>query len=188
MSGVGPCGVSMTTRLLQRRTGRHAHTALLAAPAHAPAFVRTTAARMRTFLAMRHLVLAAFITACVADFGACLADQRGEFTAARHVGCCAAAYLRAVHVERDATRHHLDVIFLQAGSGAKIACVGACIASFNTRFILLLSHGDLLEQVDKSKPLLPGNLYTRTRHTGRVRHCFSLCVKDAALCSVRTHA
>ena len=70
---------------------------------------------------MRCLVLAAFLAASLAYIGAGFAHCRSEFAAAAHEGGSRAAYLRAIHIERDATRHHFHVLFLQAGSGAMIA-------------------------------------------------------------------
>jgi hypothetical protein len=49
------------------------------------------------------------------------AQLRCKFAAARHIGGCHPADRRAIHVERNAARHHLDVVFLQAGGRAVVA-------------------------------------------------------------------
>lgn len=56
-------------------------------------------------------MLAAFIAACGAYFGTQAAHGGYELAAARHVASGLATGLSAVHVQRNATRHHLDIVF-----------------------------------------------------------------------------
>ena len=81
---------------------------------------------------MLHLVLGALVTARLADLGAKLAERSGEFAAPGHEGGSQATDLCAVHVECDAARHHLDVVFLQAGRRTHVAGVGAGVAGIDT--------------------------------------------------------
>jgi hypothetical protein len=63
---------------------------------------------------MNCLVLAAFVTTCLTNVGAYLANRISKVAVPRHQGRRHAANLRTVHVERNTARHHLDVLFLQA--------------------------------------------------------------------------
>lgn len=65
-----------------------------------------------------------------------------ELTIARHIARGQAANRGAIHVERDATRHHFDVVLLQAGGGAVIAGVCAGITHVDAGFVLFVSHDD----------------------------------------------
>ena len=79
-------------------------------------------------LAMVMVVLGAFVAAALADIGAQRADGLGMFAATCHGGGCKVAQRGAVHVERNAARHHLHVVFLQASAGAVVAGDGAGVA------------------------------------------------------------
>lgn len=81
---------------------------------HFPALFGASAASLRAFLAMNCLVLAAFVTTCLTNVGAYLANRISKVAVPRHQGRRHAANLRTVHVERNTARHHLDVLFLQA--------------------------------------------------------------------------
>lgn len=113
---------------------------LLAHASHAPALLGTAAARLRAFLAVRHRMLSALIGATVAHVRAHLANGHRKLARAHHVGPRHAADLRAVHVERYAPRHHLDVLLLQARCSAEIASIRTLVAGVNTGLILLLCH------------------------------------------------
>jgi len=91
-----------------------------------------------------YLMLGALVTACLAHLGTKLAKRSCEITTPGHEGSSETADLGAIHVERNAARHHFDVVFMQAGRRAHVACVGTGVASFDTRLILLL-HDVLLE-------------------------------------------
>lgn len=93
---------------------------------------------------MRMLVLRALLAAGLADLCTELADLPGEFTASRHVGSGHPADGGAIDIERDAPRHHLDVVFLQASGRAVIAGVGAIVAGTDAACELFLSHGQAL--------------------------------------------
>lgn len=95
-------------------TGRLPHALGLEARSHAPAFRCAAAASLCTLLAMLGLMLSAFFPACIANLCASVADRSRKFTAPCHVSSCHAAYLRAVHIEPDATHHHLHILFAQA--------------------------------------------------------------------------
>jgi hypothetical protein len=121
---------------------------------HAAAFVRTTPAGGRTFLAVAHLVPGAFISAGLADVSAYLADSLGELAAPRHVCGGEAADLRAVHIQGYAARHHLDVLFLQARCRAMVAGDGAGVTGFDAGCVLLVRH-DGLQSISLRKVKLP---------------------------------
>jgi hypothetical protein len=50
------------------------------------------------------------------------------------------ANIRAFHVERDATRHRLNISLLQASSRAVVAGGGALVARIDAGLVLLASH------------------------------------------------
>jgi hypothetical protein len=67
----------------------------------------------------------------------------GHRTAAAHETGSGAAQAGAVDIERDASRHHLDIVFLETGAGASVArqCTG--VAGIDTALELLV-HDELL--------------------------------------------
>jgi hypothetical protein len=127
---------------------------------HAATLFGTTTACGRAVLAMLHLMLAALIAARLAHLGANLTERRSEPAAPCHERSSHAADVRAVHVERDTSRHHLHVVFLQAGRRTHVAGVGTGIAGIDTRLIPLW-HDVLLEWV--------GNAISGLRWTGAGR-------------------
>jgi hypothetical protein len=106
--------------------------------AHATAFVCTAAARFGAGSAMVDFVLGALLGAGLANVGAQGADRLHVFTAPGHRRRGQLADSGAIHVERDAPRHHLDVLLLQACRGAVIARDSALVAGFNTGRMLLV--------------------------------------------------
>ena len=90
------------------------------------------------------LVPRAFLAARLAHLGAQLAKLLREDTAACHVPGCRPADGGAVHVERDASGHHLYVLLLQAGCGAVVAGIGAGVACLNAGSVDLM-HVFLLQ-------------------------------------------
>lgn len=108
---------------------------------HPAAFVGTPAACLRALLAMVHLVLPAFVAAGFANISAKTAEFACHLAASCHIGSRDAADLRAIHVKRNTTRHHLYILLLQAGCGAMVACGRARITSFDTGLKLIDCHG-----------------------------------------------
>jgi hypothetical protein len=131
-----------------RSVRRHARgfsgTACLRARCHAAAFRCATAACVRAFLAMSHLMLGAFFAAGFAHICANIANRGSEFASARHIAGGHAADLSAVHIELDAARHHFYIVLCQACRCAVIACGCARIALVDTGLELFMSHGNLL--------------------------------------------
>ena len=89
-------------------------------------------------------MLCAFLAAGIAHVGADSTQGCGEFAAACHIAGRHAADLRAVHIERDAARHHFYIIFRQAGGRAMIARSGARITRIDTFLELFVRHENLL--------------------------------------------
>jgi hypothetical protein len=92
------------------------------------------------------LMLAAFIPACLAYISTLATQLLGEFAVARHVASCQSTDGGAIHVECDATRHHLDVLLLQTGCRAVVTRIGASIAGVDAGLMLSMSHPELLFQ------------------------------------------
>jgi len=65
---------------------------------------------------MIHLMLRALVGACRADVGTLPANCASKCAVARHVCRGKPANLRAIHIERDTARHHLDICFGKASS------------------------------------------------------------------------
>jgi len=86
------------------------------------------------------LVLAALLAAGTTDLRAKLANLSREFAVSSHKAGRQTANCRAVHVERDALRHHLHVLLLQAGSGTTVAGVSTFIAGVDARLVNLMRH------------------------------------------------
>ena len=105
---------------------------------HAAAFVRAAAAGLGAFLAVLGLMLAAFFAAGLAHIRARLANGGSELAAATHVGGSQAADLRAVHIKRNAARHHVDVLLPQARRSAVVAGDCAGMAGIDAGLKLLM--------------------------------------------------
>jgi hypothetical protein len=89
---------------------------------------------------MVRLVLAAFFAAGLADLGAQLTQLLGELATAGHIARGQTADCSAVHVQRDASRHHFHVLLLQARGRTVVASVGAGVAGVDAGLVLLVSH------------------------------------------------
>lgn len=89
---------------------------------------------------MIHLVLRAFLAACLANFSAKSADRLSELTASSHVAGRHATNLRAVHVELYTSGHTLDILLFQAGDGAVVAFGSAGVTCIDTRLELFMRH------------------------------------------------
>lgn len=107
-------------------------------------------ARLRALLAMFHVVLGAFVATRLADVGAQAADGLRMFAATSNRRGRQLADRGAVHVERDAARHHFHVLLLQAGCGAMVARDGARVARFDAREVLLVGHRFLQDKIEPS--------------------------------------
>jgi hypothetical protein len=90
------------------------------------------------FLHTRASHFAAFFSTLPARFGAALAMV--VFMA--HGGHGQTADLGAVHVEPDATFHHLDVIFSETRDGAMVTFLGTLFACTNALLMLVVGHGE----------------------------------------------
>lgn len=108
---------------------------------HPAALIRAAKAGLRALLTMRVLVLCTFIATGLADIGASCADRFGELTAPGHETSGHPANGSTVDIEPDAARHHLHIVFLQAGGGAVVARIGAGVTGVDTGSVLLMSHG-----------------------------------------------
>jgi hypothetical protein len=113
---------------------------------HLPARGGAAAACVGALLAMLRLVFAALLGAHVAHERAGLADGAGGLAPAAHHSRRQPAQLGTVHIERNAARHHLHVLLLQAGGEARVTGGGAVVTGFDTRLKLLLLHDQLLER------------------------------------------
>lgn len=109
---------------------------------------------MRALLTMRVRVLCTFIATGLADIGASCADRFGELTAPGHETSGHPANGSTVDIEGDAARHHLDIVFLQAGGGTVVARVCTGIAGINAGSILLMSHGEFSQRRVKENSMV----------------------------------
>lgn len=86
-------------------------------------------------LAMFLLVFGAFIATGLADFGAQCAQFGGVNRATGHELSRQAAYICAITIKLNTTRHHLDVGFVEARGEAGFTSRDACIACGDTAFV-----------------------------------------------------
>ena len=117
---------------------------------HLAAFTDALGAGIGAFAAVFVIVLAAFLAAGFAYLRAQRAELGGEFAALGHVLGGQPADSGALHVQADAFRHHLGVLFLQAGRGAEIAVGGAAVAGFDAVSVVD-RHDSLLERRELEK-------------------------------------
>ncbi len=99
-------------------------------------------AGLGALLAMRHVMFGTFVAAGLADISAECADCLGMDAASGHGSSSKRANLGAVHIQRNALDHHLDVGLVQTGSCAMVTGHGAGVASLNAGVVLLVRHGD----------------------------------------------
>lgn len=107
---------------------------------HFHTFLGASFARLGTALAMIGFVLPALLAARAADLAADTADFLREFRSAGHETSGHPANDRALVIQIDTARHHLDVVFLQTRAGAVFALSGALIAGFDTASVLLMHN------------------------------------------------
>lgn len=104
-------------------------------------FLRADMASAGASLTVIHGVLGTFFAARLADLYAQLAHLRHEFASAGHETSRDPADRSTVHVESDASGHHVCVGLLQARDRAVVTGFGAGIASVDAAFIHLVIHG-----------------------------------------------
>lgn len=135
--GIARCDASLNALPRSQRALVQSNTSL---GGHSAAFLGATPASLRAGLAVVVLMLRAFVAAGLAYLRAQLAQLLNEVTATRHAGCRESTDGSAVHVQRDAPRHHLDVFFPQARGCAVVTGVGARVAGVDTSLVLLVRH------------------------------------------------
>ena len=111
---------------------------------HGFALLGTSMARGSARLAVIGVVLCALVATRLADFGTEAANGLGMVAASGHGVGGQRAHCSAVGIQRNAARHHLDVVFLQAGGKALVASGGARLAGVYAGLIsvLCMVHGD----------------------------------------------
>jgi hypothetical protein len=126
--------------------------------AHAAALFGTAAACFSAGAAVVGFVLGALLAAGLADVSAQGADRLYVFTATSHGRRGQLADCGAIHVERNAPRHHLDVLLLQARRGTVVAGDSALVAGLDARGMLLVGHSGLLQSaraIPPERPAMP---------------------------------
>src|SRR4051812_8164360 len=86
-------------------------------------------------------VARALVAARLAEVGAEAADGGRALAAARHRRRGELAGGGAIEIERDAARHHLDVLLLQARRRAVMAGRGAGVAGVDAVLVARVRHG-----------------------------------------------
>lgn len=138
---------------------------------HPAALLGTTTASLRARLAMGCFVLGTFVCTGLADVSAQRTNRLDMLASPCHRCGGELADRCAIKIQRNAPRHHLDVLFLQAGCRAVIAGDGALVAGLNARSVLLMSHGDAPGQsargISAREPGNPGSRKAPSRKTPR---------------------
>ena len=99
-------------------------------------------AGLGALFAMRHVMFGAFVPAGLADICAECANCLDMGATSGHGSSSKRTNLGAVHIQRYALNHHLDVGLVQTGSCAMVTGHGAGVASVNAGTVLLMRHGD----------------------------------------------
>ena len=107
---------------------------------HLAAFFSALCARCSALLAMVHIVFATFVGARLANNGAQSANGFAVLAAACHRCCGQRADLRAIHVQRDARRHHLYIGLVQARCGTVVTGDGAGVTGLDASVEFLRVH------------------------------------------------
>lgn len=131
-----------------------------------------------TLLAVLHLMLSALLTTGLADVGAQAADGFGVLAVTGHCRCRQHADLGAIHVQRNATHHHFDVLLLQAGCRTVVARHRAGVARFNTGVVVLMRPFESPGLIYEGKPTMVAD--TAMAMTGQIHtthHAKSACKK-----------
>lgn len=115
---------------------------------HPTAFFGAAPACGGAILAVLGLMLRALVAARLANLGTYLTKGFGKLATSRHESRLQTANLSAVHVEHYTARHHLHILFMQAGRRTHVACVGAGIAGSirlsNLTLIRITARGNRL--------------------------------------------
>ena len=93
-----------------------------------------------TRLAMIHVELAAFFSACFADIRTYSANFMNELRPPAHVAGRCPAYLGTVLVEPDALGHFGHISLTQAGIRAMFALLGTADAGIDTALMFFVTH------------------------------------------------
>ena len=91
-------------------------------------------------LAMVHRVLAAFVSAALADVSTKGTNRCCVLASAGHGGGGKGAHFGAVNIVGNAFRHHLHVFFQQAGGCAVVTGSSTGVARRNARLVGLVGH------------------------------------------------
>lgn len=89
---------------------------------------------------MVHSVLAAFVGAALADVSTKGTNCRCVLASARHSDGCKGTHFSAFNVVGNAFRHHLHVLFQQAGGCTVVTGCGTGVTGGNTRLVELMGH------------------------------------------------
>ncbi len=108
---------------------------------HLPTRLGALVARARASLAVPMRVPAAFVPAGLTGLRAHQAQVACVIALPCQQGGRQAAQVGAVHVEGNATRHGLHVVFAQASGGAAVAGICACMTGLNAGFVAVRRRG-----------------------------------------------
>ena len=108
---------------------------------HFAALLCTSPASLSATAAMLHMVvLLALGSAGIADACAQATDLGGKSASPTHTGRRLPADRRAIFIQTDALRHHLNVLLAQAGIPTVFALLSATCTGINTSSVLLMGH------------------------------------------------
>jgi hypothetical protein len=85
-------------------------------------------------------VFLTFFCAGITNFSASVTKQRGMFTANSHQACACIAGFCTFAVELDASREHLNILFIEAFRGTMIAFLRAVQTGLDARLIFFVTH------------------------------------------------
>ena len=111
---------------------------------HSATFFSAAPTGLSALLAVVRLVLSTLFATGLTDLRTQSANTLGELAVSCHKGRGHATDLGAVHVKRNAPRHHLYIVFLKARSCTVITGCGTVITGLDTGCVLLMSHRFLL--------------------------------------------
>lgn len=111
---------------------------------HSATFFSAAPTGLSALLTVIRLVLGTLLATGLTDLRAQSTKTFGELTVSCHERCSHTADLGAVHIERDAPRHHFYIVFLKARCRTVITGCGTVITGLDTGRVLLMSHKFLL--------------------------------------------
>ena len=91
---------------------------------------------------MRHVVFGTLVAARLTDVGTKAANSLGMLASTCHHRRRKCADIGAVHIQRNAARHHLDVGLLQTRGDAVVAGGSASVAGVDAGLVFLVGHGE----------------------------------------------